>query len=147
MGRYDGGRIAYPRAMGGERLFQTRPGRSLDRRRLVSDRGRRHIDPEGYVKITDRVKDLIKSGGEWISSVDLENALVAHESVKEAAVIAVAHPKWVERPLAVVVLKEGCQVEDAELRDFLARSVLPAGSCPTHSSSSRNCRTPPQGSY
>ena len=61
------------------------------------------VDGEGYIKITDRVKDLIKSGGEWISSVDLENAIVAHEAVKEAAVIAVPHPKWVERPLAVVV--------------------------------------------
>ena len=79
------------------------------------------IDAEGYIKITDRVKDLIKSGGEWISSVDLENALVAHASVKEAAVIAVPHSKWVERPLAVVVLKEGCRVEDSELRDFLAQ--------------------------
>jgi fatty-acyl-CoA synthase len=78
------------------------------------------IDTEGYVKITDRVKDLIKSGGEWISSVDLENAIVAHEAVKEAAVIAVAHPKWVERPLAVVVLKEGRQVKEAELCAFLA---------------------------
>ena len=78
------------------------------------------IDEEGYVKITDRVKDLIKSGGEWISSVDLENAIVAHEAVKEAAVIAVAHPKWVERPLAVVVLKEGRQVAEVELRAFLA---------------------------
>ena len=78
------------------------------------------IDPEGYVKITDRVKDLIKSGGEWISSVDLENALVAHAAIREAAVIAVPHSKWQERPLAVVVLKEGCQVSDAELRDFLA---------------------------
>ena len=71
------------------------------------------IDEEGYVKITDRVKDLI-------SSVDLENAIVAHEAVKEAAVIAVAHPKWVERPLAVVVLKEGRQVKEAELCAFLA---------------------------
>jgi fatty-acyl-CoA synthase len=53
--------------------------------------------------------------------VDLENALVAHESVKEAAVIAVPHTKWVERPLAVIVLKEGCRVEDSELRDFLAQ--------------------------
>jgi fatty-acyl-CoA synthase len=79
------------------------------------------IDPEGYVKITDRVKDLIKSGGEWISSVDLENALVAHESVKEAAVIAVAHPKWQERPLAVIVLKDGCQLDDSELRSFLSQ--------------------------
>jgi fatty-acyl-CoA synthase len=78
------------------------------------------IDAEGYVKLTDRVKDLIKSGGEWISSVDLENALVAHAAIREAAVIAVPHVKWQERPLAVVVLKEGCQVTDAELRDFLA---------------------------
>jgi acyl-CoA synthetase (AMP-forming)/AMP-acid ligase II len=78
------------------------------------------IDSEGYVKITDRVKDLIKSGGEWISSVDLENAIVAHEAVKEAAVIAVPHPKWVERPLAVVVLKDGRQVKDSELCAFLS---------------------------
>jgi fatty-acyl-CoA synthase len=79
------------------------------------------IDAEGYIKITDRVKDLIKSGGEWISSVDLENALVAHASVKEAAVIAVRHPKWQERPLAVVVLRDGCSATDSELRDLLAR--------------------------
>ncbi|WP_376791561.1 long-chain fatty acid--CoA ligase [Thermoflexus sp.] len=61
------------------------------------------IDPEGYIQIVDRTKDLIKSGGEWISSVDLENALMAHPKVLEAAVIAVPHPKWQERPLAVVV--------------------------------------------
>lgn len=79
------------------------------------------IDSEGYVKITDRVKDLIKSGGEWISSVDLENAIVAHDAVKEAAVIAVPHPKWVERPLAVVVLKDGRQLEESELSAFLAQ--------------------------
>jgi fatty-acyl-CoA synthase len=79
------------------------------------------IDSEGYVKITDRVKDLIKSGGEWISSVDLENALVAHEAVKEAAVIAVPHPKWAERPLAVIVLKDGRQVTDSELCVFLSQ--------------------------
>ena len=79
------------------------------------------LDDEGYLKITDRLKDLIKSGGEWISSVELENALVAHESVKEAAVIAVPHIKWQERPLALVVLKEGFAVEAAELRVFLER--------------------------
>jgi fatty-acyl-CoA synthase len=79
------------------------------------------IDGEGYVKITDRVKDLIKSGGEWISSVDLENALVAHDAVKEAAVIAVPHPKWVERPLAVVVLKDCRQVTGSELCAFLSQ--------------------------
>lgn len=80
------------------------------------------IDGHGYVKITDRLKDLIKSGGEWISSVDLENALVAHEGVKEAAVIAVPHPKWQERPLAVIVRKEGSRIGDAELRVFLEKS-------------------------
>ena len=79
------------------------------------------IDPEGYVKITDRVKDMIKSGGEWISSIDLENAIVGHASVKEAAVIAVPHPKWQERPLAVIVLKDGTSVTQAELRTFLEK--------------------------
>ncbi|MGO9338255.1 MAG: long-chain fatty acid--CoA ligase [Terracidiphilus sp.] len=80
------------------------------------------IDSGGYVKITDRVKDLIKSGGEWISSVDLENTLMGHEAVREAAVIAVPHPKWQERPLAVVILKEGRTVETTELRAFLAQT-------------------------
>ena len=65
-----------------------------------------HIDEHGYMKLVDRSKDLIKSGGEWISSVDLENALMGHPAVKEAAVIGVPHPKWQERPLAVVVLNE-----------------------------------------
>lgn len=77
------------------------------------------IDDKGYVKIVDRTKDLIKSGGEWISSVDLENAIVAHPEVREAAVIAVPHPKWQERPLAVVVLKEGSKVSCSELQNFL----------------------------
>jgi fatty-acyl-CoA synthase len=78
------------------------------------------IDCEGYMKITDRTKDLIKSGGEWISSVDMENALVAHPSVQEAAVIAVPHAKWQERPLAVIVPAEGKVVTADELRAFLA---------------------------
>jgi fatty-acyl-CoA synthase len=78
------------------------------------------IDAEGYMKITDRTKDLIKSGGEWISSVDVENALVAHPAVAEAAVVAAPHPKWQERPLAAIVLKDGCQVTPDELRVFLA---------------------------
>jgi len=80
------------------------------------------IDPEGYMKITDRTKDLIKSGGEWISSVDVENALVAHPAVAEAAVIAVPDAKWQERPLAVVVLKRECTATDEELRLFLSRT-------------------------
>ncbi len=77
------------------------------------------IDADGYVKITDRVKDLIKSGGEWISSVDLENALMGHAAVREAAVIAARDPKWDERPLAIVVLKEGASATADDLRGYL----------------------------
>ena len=65
------------------------------------------IDEYGYVVITDRVKDVIKSGGEWISSIDVENAAMAHDEVQEAAVIGVPHPKWTERPLLIVVPPEG----------------------------------------
>ena len=71
------------------------------------------------MQITDRAKDLIKSGGEWISSVDLENAVMGHPAVAEAAVIAVRHPKWDERPLAVVVVKPGKEVSAGELRAHL----------------------------
>ena len=81
------------------------------------------IDAAGYVKITDRLKDLIKSGGEWISSLDLENALASHPKVAEAAVIAVPHAKWGERPLAVVVTKAGINLTEQELRDHLAPRV------------------------
>ncbi|HEU5140187.1 MAG TPA: long-chain fatty acid--CoA ligase [Bacillales bacterium] len=77
------------------------------------------IDEEGNIKIVDRTKDLVKSGGEWISSVDLENALMAHDGVAEAAVIAVPHPKWQERPLACVVLKNGVTVAKEELLEYL----------------------------
>jgi fatty-acyl-CoA synthase len=78
------------------------------------------LDAQGYLKIVDRTKDLIKSGGEWISSVDLENALVAHPQVREAAVIAVPHPKWQERPVAVVVMRDGANARENELREFLS---------------------------
>ena len=78
------------------------------------------MDAYGFMRISDRTKDLIKSGGEWISSVDLENAIMAHPAVAEAAVIALAHPKWDERPLACVVLKPGQAVSAAQLREFLA---------------------------
>jgi fatty-acyl-CoA synthase len=67
------------------------------------------IDQNGYIKITDRVKDMIKSGGEWISSIDLENAIMAHPDVLEASVVGLPHPKWQERPLALVVLKAGAR--------------------------------------
>ncbi len=78
------------------------------------------IEPYGYIEIQDRSKDLVKSGGEWISTVALENALMGHPAVAEAAVIAIPDEKWSERPLAVVVLKEGAAVSDDELREFLA---------------------------
>jgi len=78
------------------------------------------IDSHGYIRICDRAKDLIKSGGEWISSVDLENALMAHPGVSEAAVIAVPHTKWQERPLAVIVPSEGTAATQEELRSLLA---------------------------
>jgi fatty-acyl-CoA synthase len=78
------------------------------------------LHPRGFIQIKDRSKDVIKSGGEWISSVELENALMAHPAVAEAAVIAVPDPKWDERPLAVVVKREGAEVTGDELRDFLA---------------------------
>jgi fatty-acyl-CoA synthase len=78
------------------------------------------IDPHGFIKLTDRIADLIKSGGEWIASQELENALMGHPAVREAAVIGVAHPKWSERPLAAVVLKDGIATTPEELRDFLA---------------------------
>ena len=80
--------------------------------------------------IKDRSKDVIKSGGEWISSVDLENALMAHPAIAEAAVIAIPHEKWDERPLAVCVCREGKTATADELREFLApelRQVLAPG--------------------
>ncbi|MGQ4596788.1 long-chain-fatty-acid--CoA ligase [Nocardia sp. R6R-6] len=78
------------------------------------------ISPDGYLTLVDRSKDVIKSGGEWISSVDLENAVVGHPAVAEAAVIGVPDEKWDERPLVAVVLAEGAEAKPEELRDFLA---------------------------
>jgi fatty-acyl-CoA synthase len=80
------------------------------------------MDEEGIIKIVDRAKDLVKSGGEWISSVDLENTLMGHPAVKEACVVGIPHPKWQERPLAAVVLKDGAHATAEELRAFLAQS-------------------------
>jgi acyl-CoA synthetase (AMP-forming)/AMP-acid ligase II len=76
------------------------------------------IDPEGYIQITDRSKDVIKSGGEWISSIDLENIAVAHPAIAEAAVIGIRHPKWDERPIVVAVKKPGQEVSKDELLRF-----------------------------
>jgi fatty-acyl-CoA synthase len=81
------------------------------------------VDAHGYIRLVDRTKDLIKSGGEWISSVELENELMAHPQIKEAAVIGVAHPKWAERPLACVVLQEGAELTKEEVLAYLADRV------------------------
>jgi fatty-acyl-CoA synthase len=81
------------------------------------------IDPEGYIRLVDRTKDLVKSGGEWISSVELENEIMAHPKVAEAAVIGVAHERWVERPLACVVVAEGEKLTRDEVLEFLEPRV------------------------
>jgi fatty-acyl-CoA synthase len=81
------------------------------------------IDSRGYVQITDRSKDVIKSGGEWVSSVDLENRLSLHPAVHEVAVIGVPDPRWEERPLALIVARPGCTVDPQELRRFLGDQV------------------------
>ncbi len=81
------------------------------------------IDSEGYLKITDRLKDIIKSGGEWISSVDMENEIMSHPAVLESAVVGVPHPKWQERPLALVVLRPGHEnaVSSQDIREGLSK--------------------------
>jgi fatty-acyl-CoA synthase len=78
------------------------------------------ISKLGYIRLVDRTKDLVKSGGEWISSVEIENQIMAHPKVAEAAVIAVPHPKWSERPLACVVVKEGEQLTKEDVLEFLS---------------------------
>jgi fatty-acyl-CoA synthase len=82
------------------------------------------VDERGFITLTDRAKDVIKSGGEWISSVELENCLIAHPHVLEAAVVGVPDERWQERPLAVVVLNEGGSVSANDLRKFLADKVI-----------------------
>jgi fatty-acyl-CoA synthase len=97
------------------------PGRFDDGWLRTGDVGT--LDPQGYITLTDRAKDVIKSGGEWISSVELENALMAHPDVVEAAVVGIPDEKWQERPLASVVLREGAEVTPEQLREFLADRV------------------------
>jgi len=77
------------------------------------------IDPQGYLMITDRTKDVIKSGGEWISSIEIENAAANHEGVAEAAVIGCYHPRWTERPLLIVIKQPGSTVDKDEMLEFL----------------------------
>ena len=81
------------------------------------------LDPEGYMQITDRAKDVIKSGGEWIGSIELENVAMEHDAVAECAVIGVSHPKWDERPLLVVVKEDGAEITTGELIDFYSGKI------------------------
>jgi fatty-acyl-CoA synthase len=81
------------------------------------------IDGDGYMQITDRSKDVIKSGGEWISSIELENAAIGHPAVAEAAVIGVTHPKWQERPLLILVRKAGLDLTREEMLQYLGSRV------------------------
>ena len=89
------------------------------------------INQQGYIKIVDRLKDLIKSGGEWISSIDMEGALMSHPEIGEAAVIGVPDPKWAERPLAIIVFKSGHQCEIEAIKIFLG-SRYPRWMVPEH---------------
>jgi fatty-acyl-CoA synthase len=81
------------------------------------------IDADGYMQITDRSKDVIKSGGEWISSIDLENAAVGHPAVAEAAVVGVRHPKWDERPLLIIVCKKDAKLTREEMLKYFEGKV------------------------
>ncbi|NQU70893.1 MAG: long-chain fatty acid--CoA ligase, partial [Rhodospirillales bacterium] len=81
------------------------------------------IDPNGYMHVTDRSKDVIKSGGEWISSIELENIAVGHPDVAEAASIGVHHPKWDERPLLLVVLRNGCNLTREDMLEYFDGKV------------------------
>jgi fatty-acyl-CoA synthase len=99
--------------------FKGEGGQILDEEGFFDTGDVATIEPSGYMQITDRAKDVIKSGGEWISSIDIENLAVGHPEVAEAAVIGVAHPKWDERPLLVVVPKEGKQPKVEDVLEFL----------------------------
>jgi acyl-CoA synthetase (AMP-forming)/AMP-acid ligase II len=106
-----------------ERYFKDDGGNILDAEGFFDTSDIATIDPHGYMQITDRSKDVIKSGGEWISSIDLENAAVGCGGVAEAAAIGLPHPKWGERPLLIVVRKPGAHVTEADILDHLKTKV------------------------
>ena len=99
------------------------------------------IDADGYVQLTDRLKDVIKSGGEWISSIEIENLAMSHPDVFEAAVIAIDHPVWQERPLLIVHPREGRAPTKAAHPRFPVATSCRNGRCPTTSCSSTLSRT------
>ena len=101
-----------------------------------------HMDADGFITITDRAKDVIKSGGEWISSIEIENLAVSHPAVLEAAVIATRHPRWQERPLLLVHRKQGADGDEARSCCRSWRTRSPSGGCPTMWCSSMSCRIP-----
>jgi acyl-CoA synthetase (AMP-forming)/AMP-acid ligase II len=106
-----------------ESYFKGEGGQILDASGFFDTGDVATIDPEGFMQITDRAKDVIKSGGEWISSIEVENVAVGHPSVAEAAVIGLPHPKWDERPLLIVVKKPNAEVTKDELLAFLAGKI------------------------
>jgi len=103
--------------------FKSEDGSPIDEDGFFSTGDVATIDPDGYLQLVDRAKDVIKSGGEWISSIDVENAAMGHPGVAEAAIIGVPHPKWQERPLLIVVPREGQAVDKAAVLDFLATRI------------------------
>ena len=124
MGRRGARRAAGARAVDRRRLLQRRSlGGSFTEDGWLRTGDVATISPNGYVRLVDRTKDLVKSGGEWISSVELENAIMAHPKVAEAAVIGIPDEKWSERPLACVVPKDGEEITLDELKEFLAERV------------------------
>ena len=105
------------------RGYYAREGEVLDAEGFFDTGDIATIDPSGCMQITDRAKDVIKSGGEWISSIEIENIVAGHPAVAFAAVVGVAHPKWDERPLLLIQLKPGQHVEAKALQAFLAPSI------------------------
>ncbi|WP_292682903.1 AMP-binding protein [Novosphingobium sp.] len=103
--------------------FGQEPGSALDGDGWFDTGDIARITPDGFLQITDRAKDVIKSGGEWISSIDLEDAAQAHDAVAEVAVIGVPHPRWQERPLMLVRLHPGTACEGAEILEHLVARV------------------------
>jgi len=106
-----------------ETYFKDEGGKILDDNGFFDTGDVATIDPDGFMQITDRAKDVIKSGGEWISTIDIENLAVAHPDVAEAAVIGVRHPKWDERPLLVVVPREGHHPKKEEVLEYLKPKI------------------------
>jgi len=124
---WDGTRFGHLRVRGpwiASGYFKGEGGVPLDEEGFLKTGDVATIDADGYVQLVDRAKDVIKSGGEWISSIDVENAAMGHPAVQEAAIIGVAHPKWQERPLLLVVAREGKTIDKADILQFLAARLV-----------------------